>query len=540
MTADLVLNKKSNIEININNKSVYEILSLDEFNVLYQNALARIDNHLDKVAHLSADNSFGIYLWCLTYDVYRDDGLRHMLLHYYLIEQLLFLKDRFKINRVRILAPLPYFFSKIITEEVGVEVRIDYVKSQYLKNRIRYLVGPLTRTILKALKMTFRRSYNEDVIDPGCALFLGYTIRDNQRFRGFDKYVNKITPVYILDEELHTVKCFRNGKILNLRLFDFGDLFYVLLNTLKYLKYRKLFLKKHKSQISSFTYYIKYQSFSQTLNVFFRERAWERILKKLKPKNVIVMSTFGDPNKRLPLYVASKMGIKSILFAARPFLSNFRSEDRLINADKNKLHDAEIGNEIYVLDKFSKDYLIESGIMENRITIYSDQSNQDLKYINVFEFGILVLFADYYSNEQLIKLISSLPINLLKNITIFYRTHPSKKAALTNNQIYKLNSLECKTKNINEFEWSQMKFINVIAIASDSTSIYDAAKCGAGIVWLPFVTLDSIVLTPIINKIGYTSENEENFIKFMIDIFNNEAMLKSFCLTCNENYLQLL
>jgi hypothetical protein len=222
-----------------------------------------------------------------------------------------------------------------------------------------------------------------------------------------------------------------------------------------------------------------------------------------------VITTFGDPFNRLALSVAKIAGIEGHIFACRPYLSEYRSEDRVIAADKDADSICQIPNDIIVLDDYSKKQLDRSGVSSK---VYNPLNNQ-VKY--TAEGGLLLLFTDHTFNTRLIELIEQLDY---KHLKIFIRKHPL--AGLEINLQNKLDTMGFEIIDLDLYDWSELHFKNVLTFSANSTSGLDAVKRGCDLLWLPFFSQNFLMFAGYASDTGKVVYSEDECIRLVDEYFS--------------------
>ena len=543
----MILELKNGIQLEkelfLNGKCCFDLIDFKVKNKLFQNALQKIDEEISLVAELSKDKKEGLYLWCLTYDNHRADGVIGMVLDYYFIEIIEYLIKEFnEISELKIYTRVTKSFKTLLKKKFIFKIIDKTDVTEKIKQRLRFKIGPL-KTIFQILaKSFFISSSLKNKLPDDLVLILNPLERSNARLKGFPNFLEtKFTNVFFLDRSLLKIKKFGfSGEQYNIKPYKLSVFFKAFVKALKFTKDKYFFLKEKDYNSIGFINYLNEQSFLQTYFIRIKTLAYEEVFKQLNPKCVVVSSTFGDPQKRMPLIIAKKLGIDTILFSCRSFITNMRSEDRIIKPDLLEYNNSTIGNNIYIFDKPSYNHLLLSGFPQERIKIYNPQKNIVKEYNNnnnnncFYSNSILLLFAHPSYNNSIINLMETLNNQGVKFETILYREHPNDR--LTNKQIQLLQDICDNLECISEKLWSDLKFSNVLSITSNSTSGIDAVSRGATLLWLPFLTEHSIQFSQMINNLGYVANNKNEFSIFINNFINDKKFKRQIEKKCNTEY----
>jgi hypothetical protein len=528
---------KFETELLLDGKNVFELIDFDTKKQLFSLGLSRIDKEISSVAELSKEEKEGLYLWCLTYDIHRADGIVGMVLDYYLIELIKHLEINYNgINEVRLCKAIPMSFKTMLKRELKSKVVNKAPLKTELKLYIRYKLGPL-KSIFRILKTSIKyRTKEVKKLPSDTALILKPIYKSYSRLKGFpDELKQRHANIFILDSRLFTVKDYTSGEETIINPFKASVFLRALKETFSFISFKKKFIKENKARIGDYGAYLKHQSFLQSYYVKLRKLAYLELFKQLNPSSLVVSSTFGDPQKRMPLIMAKWQGVETILFSCRPFITNMRSEDRLIVPDLLNHHNSTIGDEIFIFDKPSFDHLTKSGVQKDKIKLYvprqkPSQNNKTNNYSN----SILLLFAHDSYNDGLIRLFCTLKNEGVTFHSLLFREHPN--VTLTEKQLQSLKDVCPNLVAITSELWHNLKFINVLALTSNSTSGIDALSRGASLLWLPFLTEHSLQFTNMMDTLGYTVLNKMEFNQFIRNYLRNLEFVKEIDLKCRRDY----
>ena len=215
---------------------------------------------------------------------------------------------------------------------------------------------------------------------------------------------------------------------------------------------------------------------------------------------------------RLALSEAKRFGAQTTVFSCRPFLTENRSEDRLIYSDLKGYNKTTLGDEFIVLDKLSKDHLKKYNY-QGRIQLYEFEQANNKDNLLHLKNGLLLLFAGTYLNKSLIELLRDLKTEELRYPVLYYREHPSKKIA--QEQYDQLKSVTDKVVCLTGKLWSELYFENVIAVTCNTTAAIDAVSRGCTLLWLPYISEQSLQFSELMDIVGERSDTFEESIKFL-------------------------
>jgi hypothetical protein len=117
---------------------------------------------------------------------------------------------------------------------------------------------------------------------------------------------------------------------------------------------------------------------------------------------------------------------------------------------------------------------------------------------------------------------------------LLFREHPN--VTLTEKQLQSLKDVCPNLVAITSELWHNLKFINVLALTSNSTSGIDALSRGASLLWLPFLTEHSLQFTNMMDTLGYTVLNKMEFNQFIRNYLRNLEFVKEIDLKCRRDY----
>lgn len=510
MTVRIVQSRRFHLDLLVEGKSFFEITPYSEREMLYEKALNRLDREINDVAEIYKRNDLGAFLWCFTYDTHRVDGVAHTVLNYYILEILARLKkDNDNLSVTFEVEQPSYFYAALkYTLKIAFEDKAPLILRW--KRLIRYRFGPIQRILAQENFLCIKKKHTEIKSDESYIL---YDINsDLTRLKGFPNYLtSKGEKINILDHSLDKIKAIDSENILTLGLrSSLKDWFDMVRKGIKLWRLTKS-LKVIGANKSIFVYVISNQSFFQSFYMVYKERLFYRTFTKLKPSKLYVSTTFGDPVKRLAISTANSLGIDTAVFSCRPYITKMRSEDRLIEADILNYNQTTIGRSFYVLDKWSREHLISSGYQGGVIDYRFNVTGVELKEkcIN-FNKGIMFLFADQYLNKGLMYMADLLISENYKIDVLYYREHPLVK--ISESVIRKLKTLSHKVICLTGTQWNALTFDDTLAITCNTTAAIDAVNRGCSLLWLPFISEQSLQFSEVMNAVGHKSVNYDEAV----------------------------
>lgn len=271
-----------------------------------------------------------------------------------------------------------------------------------------------------------------------------------------------------------------------------------------------------------------------------RALLFDRAIKVIKPEGLFLVTSLASPYSRLPTSIAHRNKIPVFIVASRAMLSVHRAEDRCCKADIEGYNKTSLGDYFFVRDKFSKYTLLREKIKNESIysidtfdrNIGSIDSEMDYDIHN----GIILLLTQYKKNTIIFELIAS--INIRGFERIFIRSHPSQKKInnVCESQLNILKSTGLEIINITDIPMKKLKCIDSIAITINSTSGVDIVQTGAGIVWLPFITEQSLQFVDVMNCLGKVCNSQNDFTDFLYLLSTNISKRREFNKSCSLQY----
>jgi hypothetical protein len=478
----------------INNKNHYDLVSK-----LYLAALESLDRDIVSQFNANENHKYSPFLSCLTYDIYRDDGIKDTVLNYFIISIVNHFSLTSSVDVIFYQYPGKTALKHLNSiENVSVVLKVDTLIIR--KRWIRNTFGPL-KVLFRYFKVmvSIETGENSDFTKAVSKhVFLTNLNTTQSRWKGYPNALQlKKEQAYFLDVDLRRCKIITGNTQIQLKLFNTRNFLKALNESSKIV----WALNQDLNAITSiFQEEVKSQSFLQTLTVVWRFYAWQELFVKYGVTDIHVMTTFGDPFKRLPLAVAKISGATGHIFACRPYLSNYRSEDRIITNDKIENYICQIPPEIIVLDEYSQNQLKKVGVVAS---IYNPIS-KSIKFSATD--GLLLLFSDFAYNEEIIKLVCKLKV---PKINLFIREHPLEK--LKDYQKEKLKFTGNSIIDLNQYDWSELQFENVLTFSANTTAGLDAVTCGCDLLWLPFLSQNFLQFAGYAKDTGKVVFNENEW-----------------------------
>lgn len=499
------------LDIKVDGVSFFKSTTIQTKSELLHSAIRKLENDIIQIANKSRHKSLGAFFWCYTYDIHRDDGIKGTVLDYYIVEILMFLKQKGEIEEIKVLSVLDFQTIRAIKDNV---TDVCYTSNRYrtfFKSFIRQHFGPIKYLLNYFVSsLNFKGPKFKKNIDNSAFIFSNYQSNLN-RLKDFHLDLN-VDNVFILDHTLTKIVETNSKKQFSTFSYNTHTIYRALVKIHLFYKQRREVIKETNNNL--FSTRLKKQTFFQTLYVLLRWEAYQEIFRKYKPKQLIVSSAFGDPFRRMPLGAAKQVDIKTVLFLCRPNLSYLRAEDRIIQPDIFTYNQTSIGDNIIVLDTSSYESLCDSGISPDCVKVYDFRNMSKPEAKNIFENGILILFAHNKYNDDIITTLEKFVKQGLSLKYVYFREHPSIK--ITNHQIKRLEEIASNVINITKYNWVDISFRNVITFTANSTSAIDANSCGAEVAWCPYYTEHSTQFYPIMKNFGHICNSEMEFYNFLL------------------------
>ena len=515
MKVEIITNSLGHADICFEGKLCSEYFSFDKKASLLERALVKLDGDIDYVASTAKTDYLGVYLWCITYDIHRSDGLQDAAEHYYILEQIIELSQTHQINNVVVKYPFPVAAIELFKNNLDFNVIYSANFLFRVKIWFRYKFGPLKdllNTVLFSLSYSHKSVQKlKDCING--QIVLARVNHRNERIKGYPQGLLKNGDVFILDITLLKIENIHTNRIYRIKVISLRIILNSIIKLIRFNAYKKSYIKRKEVYNKNFVAYIKGQSLFQTFYIFILEELYRKIFISLKPISVTVSSTFGDPRKRLPLYVSKSLNIKSILFSCRPYLSKLRSEDRLINADLEEYHHACIGDEIIMLDEFSKKYA-ESFNINKPVFIFETKESNSINVRRINN-SIILLLTDIETNNHLLFDLKKYTKSFGLFSKLYYKEHPNDRLTLPQKEI--VRTISDDNESISGLSWSEIVINNSVAIVSNSTAGIEASYSGAKIFWTPYMSKGGLFLYPLMKSVGKICLNEH-------DLFNELSL----------------
>jgi hypothetical protein len=505
------------VDIYIDEISFFLNYSIDKKAKLLEHALNKMENDLLSVSKHSSKSNYASFVWCLTYDDHRFDTTKGTVLDYYLIEILSFLVITYEVAEIHF---YKYFDQSVlmkVMQRCNVRVRKKYKFKAKCKSWVRYKFGTL-RQLKGMLPRVF--SFNsiheiEGLKTKQFDVILAAHPNSTPRWKSYDKQLKENNKNVLFLHPSISQYSYGENYWKPLKLMTLNSILKTVYDTYMFKKSLKGINQNSDIKENLFFRKIKKQSFLQSIIVFIRFD----ILRKLYDQNiraVHVMTTFGDPLKRLVLAAASNSDIERNIFSCRPALSRLRSEDRLIQTDFMKGITDLTGVNFYGFDSFTRDHIRKSGYPINFIPwkIVESGNTEMTKFQNC----VLILFSYSEYNDFIIDTLERLKMNLPSNTKLLLREHQSVR--LDSLQMNRLESLGFNVAIITDYLWSELYFKNTLAIVGDSTAGLDALDRGCSLCWITYASEYTTVSYPIMKKVGqliYSENDLSNFFKKYFD-----------------------
>ncbi|MGB0805832.1 MAG: hypothetical protein ACPGRC_04020 [Salibacteraceae bacterium] len=504
ITIEFTKNNQGEFEILIDQVSIFSNYSYKQQAEILEKAIVKIENDLTLIIrNYGGLKELSGFLWCYTYKVHRDDGIKDTVLDYFALEVVQKLAGNYKVSiidrfglSIGALTRMKAFFKEAKIESVSLK------KTVKLKVRLKKTIGPMSY-IFGHVKNTFFSKVKNNSTVPAIDTLVYKAIRKGTtRFRGFLEEPEN-TNAFILDENLQFIKS-PNGKINRIAPFSvtlFAVAFYKALQ-LHFWGFRKLL--ESNSLVESL---IKEQSIFQSVYLLYRFEIMKQILGRLNPKQVIVSTSFSDPNNRMFMEASKTMNIPITVLSCRPFLSKYRPEDRIIEEELSVRYNALSLDKFVVFNENDRNYVRSFPYLSDKVVMFSPENNKGFKKTTRFNNGVLILFAHQSYNKYIIELLKRIIPKDYKG-RIFYREHPNVK--LTTLELIKLKQIG-NVKCLNQNNWHNMIFEKVVTFTSNSTAVFEAQKRGCDVLWLTYLSINSLQFYELFSNSGTICNNEVEF-----------------------------
>jgi hypothetical protein len=497
-------------KITINNNSLLSKMYYEVVSKLYLSALEKLDKDVENQYNNFKKQKYTPFFIFLTYDIYRDDGIKDTVLDYFIMNLAIHFSKKSTVDVVFYRYPGINVLNHLKSiKDVNIVVKSSFFET--IKKTFRNQFGPIkvlfiyfTILIKKEMKENeaFKLTANKHV-------FLTNLAISQTRWKDYpNSLALKEKQGYFLDVNLKQYSDIHTNRRLNIKLFTRNNLIIAVKDSYNIFRISQ---RDKNAETSIFQQKVINQSFLQTLTVVWRFYAWETLFIKYSVTDIHVMTTFGDPFKRLPLAVAKRTGVVGHIFACRPYLSSYRSEDRIISIDTLEESICQIPNDIIVLDKYSQNQLTKFGVVAS---IYNPIS----KSIKITaDDGLLLLFSDATFNVNIIKLISRL--KGLK-LNLYIREHPLVK--LDDHLKEQLLLTGNSVTDLNQYDWSELHFRNVLTFSANTTAGLDAIARGCDLFWLPFLSQNFLQFAGYANDTGKVIFCEKEWILAVNEYFKTK------------------
>jgi len=526
-TVKIIHNADSKYTLLLNDKSVKDCLSTDLQAELLELANVEFDKQFSEVVKPIKDDPDSVFLWCITYEDFRQDTLYGTVCLFYILQLINHLCFNEDIDYLIVDTYVPEPFIKTLKKLKLFKIKrtFNYYSSRSF-NIIKKYTGPIIPIlyflVTNSLKAKKKNSFQSK--DP----FI--LIQKGNRYRGL---IEALPQKHILLFNRWITSNRTDNEIDFYHYSKLSDLYNAISNSVKLKRNYKIFFSSP-NRSNLFVNLALDQSVIQFAAMRWRYIVFDRFLLTHKSSLLIVTQTLNDRISRLNATAAFRHHVKVICNTCRPMLTSLRTEDRLFSAEYEKFNHTIIADYFIVLDLFSINTLVRMGIDKNKIIPLDQQKATKQKKLSI-EDGFLIIFeANSSINESIIKNLFELK-DCLNESKIYYRTHPN--TPLTNTQIVQLQTLFGDNLiNITSYKWDMLEFKNVVALNVSSTAGIEAVKCGAGIVWLPYLSEISIVFYDVMKIIGMVIQSSDELTKF-IKKLHKENFRNDFISSCQQSYV---
>lgn len=498
--------------INISTSQMYSILEASNSNLEKD-----LEIFIGKIQEI--ENSH--HLWATTWVPLRMDDLEGVALYYYLetvIETLLFKLDQNK-RDITLEGDFDgYYKSYLIEKYPSLKIKRNVTKI-YLRRTAGYYLGPL-KYILNVL---FKKLSTERV-EGRFWLSSPYNITKHRYRHLLDKI--KASKIFYSGRLDLPVDSKNKGIPLDLRGYiSTKDVLNCIIEGF-HLNKEKIKIKPH----SLIEYSIKTINILQMTATILKEKSVGNAMKINKPERIFHTTANTFPPARIVARQAYLHNIPFVVIACRPMFTKSRLEERLIDADKHKINKAHVADAYAVWDTYSKNTLIDQGVDPGCIYVTPPDNSRPptTSPKQRFDDALLLLFTHEENlNQKLIE--EFIQLNTSKRIII--RQHPLK--SLTKVQYELLRDKFEIISDITSKNYSNLEFINTLAITINSTAIIEAVSHGCGAIWMPYLNSRSLLFFEIMKEMGVIVNN----IKDLQTLLNQcEGDLNKLILACQKMY----
>jgi len=516
MQIDIKKNSRTTIDIFVDGKSILETVDFETRAELLDRANKKLDRDVDTIAEIVKDEPLGGFFWCFTYDIHRHDCIKGTVLEYFLVELIRFLQMQAPVERINTRYHLKPWVVNEIEKLTELKITDEVSSKDKIFTFVRMKFGPI-KYLMEYYSNFLKTKHTIPVADTLNSVFIFYNLNDKlTRLKGFGELLGS-KKQFSLDTSLNELRSEESSHVYSAGHVGLKKVWESLVNTYHFKrKTGKLSLENK----SIFYYHVKDQSFLQSFYIFLRWEALKQLFDRYSPSELIIISTFGDPLNRMPIAVAKERNISTVLFSCRPMLSSYRPEDRIIDADLRGYNDTSIGDSIVIFDKISRNHLIKSNINNSLIYTFStspSSSNSE----KLYEDAILVLFANGYYNALYIEYLKKLNKRGFNIGRLLYREHPSHP--LFDSQKEELRNLSDHCESLSDLKWSDFKLNNVLTFVCDSTAAIDAVSRGGSVLWVPYLSYDSMMFKTVMDTVGDTCENESELLQKIVSYFTDDT-----------------
>lgn len=505
----------------VNNELVIQGIdfSLDQLDIFLQESNEALEDDLEiaisKIKHI--ENAH--HLWATTWTPIRLDDLQGLALYYYILEIIKYLRSIDKEKEIIITGEFDRYYKSYLKKQLP-EISIQKKHSKnYVISRIRLKLSPL-----KYISKTIFRKKDFKKIDAQVWLSSPINLQKH-RYKHLLDEIKKNKAFYFgrLDRKINPTA---QGEVLDFISFlDIKDIYNAFAKAINLHKAKKNIQAK-----SLIDYAIKANTVEQITATLLKEISVSHALKINKPKQILFTTANTYPPARIVARQAYLNKIPFIVVACRPMFTKARLEERLINADREKINGAHVADAYAVWDAYSKQTLLDQGVDASRIYITNQEAAnfKNKQKLEKFENAILILFTHEENlNQRFID--ELLKLKTTKDIVI--RQHPLK--TLNNKQLELLRNKFTIIGDITAKNYSNYEFINTVALTINSTAILEAVSHGCGAIWLPYLNSRSLLFYEVMNSLGVIVDNVE---ELEMAINKDEEEINVFIQNCLKQY----
>jgi hypothetical protein len=539
---NIYIDKQYTYRIYLNEIDASSFISYQKKNDLWKRAIDQLEKDIAEVAERMKNRKFGEFVWCFTWESHRIDGFIGTPYFYFMIEVICYLISLRNVKKIILQRVIPKELYHAMKNMLPVPVEysvfspFDKLKVLYDKHIKSY--KNLGSFVFRSIKFKVQNKGKIDNIyfvqlrnDSDIRRYLSVLKNvQSEKIYHFNKFIFRPPNVNNMHYKEFDFAMFFNFKIFLKTI--------IIVSKIKFLIRNECRANGHTLNANLFYRLVSSQTAIQFFKIVTRALLFDEAFKSINVKALYLVSSLSSTHSRLPATIAYRNNIKVVIVASRAMLSNDRPEDRCSSFDINGYNQTYIGDIFFVRDHFSKKTLIEQGIKRGSINVINDTKiiNGDKKPAVELNEGIILLLSQYRCNNAIFELIASINLRGFKNI--YLRSHPLKKKinAVSDIQLKILRRVGFDIYDITDIPMEDISCFDCVAMTANSTSGVDIVKVGAGVIWLPFITDQSLLFVQVMVCLGKMCASEGEFKRFFSKLNNNTKKRKEFINQCLLQY----